>query len=235
MLLEVQKLNVRYGGAEVLKEVSLQVAAGEIVTLIGSNGAGKTTTLRTISGLKRGLSGAIIFQDQRIDRAPPPDIVGAGIGHVPQGRALFPHLSVFENLRLGAFLRWDRSKVAQDFENIYQRFPILRERARQDAGTLSGGQQQMLAIARALMGRPRLLMLDEPSLGLSPLLVREIGRIVIDVNRGGTSVLLVEQNARLALRLAHRGYVLETGRIVEEGTTERLLQGDLVRRAYLGR
>lgn len=235
MLLEVSKLSVRYGGARVLNGVSLNVSEGEIVTLIGSNGAGKTTTLRTISGLKRAVSGEIIFDGRPINRTSPQEIVRKGLGHVPQGRELFGNMSVIENLKLGAFLRSDRPGVEQDLERVFQYFPILEERVNQEARTLSGGQQQMLAIARALMGRPRLLMLDEPSLGLSPLLVQEIGKIVLDINRDGTSVLLVEQNARLALRLANRGYILETGRLVEEGDTTDLLEGDLVKRAYLGR
>jgi len=235
MLLEVSELKVRYGGARVLNGVSLNVSEGEIVTLIGSNGAGKTTTLRTISGLKRAVSGEIIFDGRPINRTSPQEIVRKGLGHVPQGRELFGNMSVIENLKLGAFLRSDRPGIERDLKRVFQYFPILEERVNQEARTLSGGQQQMLAIARALMGRPRLLMLDEPSLGLSPLLVQEIGKIVLDINRDGTSVLLVEQNARLALRLANRGYILETGRLVEESDTADLLEGDIVKRAYLGR
>ena len=235
MLLEVLELNVRYGGAQVLNDVSLNVSEGEIVTLIGSNGAGKTTTLRTISGLKRAVSGEITFDDRPIGRTSPQEIVRRGLGHVPQGRELFGNMSVIENLKLGAFLRSDRSGIERDLKKVFQYFPILGERVNQEARTLSGGQQQRVAIARALMGRPRLLMLDEPSLGLSPLLVQEIGKIILDINRDGTSVLLVEQNARLALRLASRGYILEIGRLVEEGDTADLLEGDLVKRAYLGR
>lgn len=234
MLLEIRDLMVRYGGAEVLKGISLEVREGEIVTLIGSNGAGKTTTLRTISGLKNAASGQIRFEGKRIDRMLPQEIVKMGIGHGPQGRALFPHMSVLENLRLGFFLRKDRDQINGDLESIFEHFPKLRERRQQQAGTLSGGEQQMLVIGRALMGRPRLLMLDEPSLGLSPLMVREIGCVVIDIHRNGTSVLLVEQNARLALKVAHRGYVLETGTIVLQGKTEDLLQDERVKRAYLG-
>ncbi len=225
---------VRYGGAEVLKTVSLEVHEGEIVTLIGSNGAGKTTTLRTISGLKIPTSGEIWFEGKRIDRILPQEIVKMGIGHGPQGRALFPYISVLENLRLGSYLRRDRDRIHKDLEMIFEHFPKLRERKRQQAGTLSGGEQQMLVIGRALMGKPRLLMLDEPSLGLSPLIIQEIGRVVLEINRDGTSVLLVEQNARLALKLAHRGYVLETGTVVLQGKTEDLLSDERVKRAYLG-
>ena len=234
MLLKVSDLIVRYGGAEVLKTVSLEVCQGEIVTLIGSNGAGKTTALRTISGLKNPASGEIWFEGKRIDRILPQEIVNMGIGHGPQGRALFPYMSVLENLRLGSYLRRDRDRVHKDLEMIFEHFPKLRERRYQQAGTLSGGEQQMLVIGRALMGKPRLLMLDEPSLGLSPLVIQEIGRVVLEINRDGTSVLLVEQNARLALKLANRGYVLETGAIVLQGRTQDLLLDERVKRAYLG-
>jgi branched-chain amino acid transport system ATP-binding protein len=234
MLLELSDLVVRYGGAEVLKGISLGVPQGEIVTLIGSNGAGKTTTLRIISGLKIAVSGEIWFEGTRIDRISPQEIVKKGIGHAPQGRALFPYMTVLENLRLGSFLRRDKGVINRDLETTYEYFPRLKERRQQRARTLSGGEQQMLTIARALMGKPKLLMLDEPSLGLSPLMVREIGRVVVNINRNGTSVLLVEQNAQLALKLAHRGYVLETGIIVLQGKTEDLLQGEIVKRAYFG-
>ncbi len=234
MLLELRDLVVRYGGAEVLKGISLGVGQEEIVTLIGSNGAGKTTTLRIISGLKNVASGEIWFEGARIDRLSPQEIVKKGIGHAPQGRALFPYMSVLENLRLGSFLRKDKNIVDKDLEATFGNFPRLKERRRQQARTLSGGEQQMLTIARALMGKPKLLLLDEPSLGLSPLMVREIGRVVISINRNGTSVLLVEQNAQLALKLAHRGYVLETGTVVLQGKTKDLMQGEIVKRAYLG-
>lgn len=234
MLLELTDLVVRYGGAEVLKGISLGVSHGEIVTLIGSNGAGKTTTLRTISGLKNPVSGDICFEGKRIGRMQPQEIVKEGIRHAPQGRALFPYMSVLQNLRLGSFLRKDKDRAYKDLEAIFENFPRLKERRQQQARTLSGGEQQMLAIARALMGKPKLLLLDEPSLGLSPLMVREIGRVVVNINRDGTSVLLVEQNAQLALKLAHRGYVLETGTIVLQGTTADLLQGEIIKRAYLG-
>lgn len=234
-LLTITDLKVRYGGAEVLKGLSLTVGEGEIVMLIGSNGAGKTTTLRAISGLKRACAGEVLFGGRRIDFLSPQDTVKAGIGHVPQGRALFPYLPVKENLLLGAYLRQNRGAISLDMEKVFEHFPVLGDRKRQLAGTLSGGEQQMLAIARALMGRPKLLMLDEPSLALSPILIREIGRVVVEINRAGTSILLVEQNAHLAFSLAQRGYVLETGQIVESGTTTELMSDDRVKRAYLGR
>jgi branched-chain amino acid transport system ATP-binding protein len=234
MLFEIKDLRVNYEGAEVLKGISLELEDGEIVTLIGSNGAGKTTTLRTISRLKSPTAGEIWFKGRRIDQMSPQDVVRIGIIHVPQGRELFPYLSVSENLRLGAFLRRDKGKIKKDLENLLEYFPRLKERSRQQAGTLSGGEQQMLAIACALMGNSRLLLLDEPSSGLSPIMVKEIGKIVSDINRRGTSILLVEQNARLALKLAHRGYVLETGTIVLQGRAEELLQGEIVKRTYLG-
>ena len=234
MLLEITDLRVRYGGAEVLKGISLNVEEGEIVTIIGSNGAGKTTTLRTISGLKRPVTGEILFQGKRIYGAPAQDIVKMGIGHVPQGRNLFPYMGVLENIILGAYLQNDKNQIKQSLERIFQTFPVLKARKRQQAGTLSGGEQQMLAIARALMGNPTLLLLDEPSIGLAPIVVREIGKIAVEINQRGTSILLVEQNARLALRLAHRGYVLETGSVVLEGKCEDLLIDERVKRAYLG-
>ena len=234
MLLEIMNLTVRYGGAECLKDISLTVKEGEIATIIGSNGAGKTTTLRSISGLKRPAAGKIRFQEKRIDETPPQDIVKMGIGHVPQERDLFTYMTVLENINLGAYLHRDRIKIKKDLEGIFQTFPVLKSRKKQLAGTLSGGEQQMLAIARALMGNPTLLLLDEPSIGLAPIVVREIGEIALDINKRGTSILLVEQNAKLALKLAHRGYVLETGRLVLEGKGEDLLDDERVKRAYLG-
>lgn len=234
MLLEITDLRVRYGGAEVLNGISLNVEEGEIVTIIGSNGAGKTTTLRTISGLKRPLTGEILFQGKRIHGTSAQDIVKMGIGHVPQGRNLFPYMGVLENIRLGAYLQNDKNQIKQSLERIFQTFPVLKARKRQQAGTLSGGEQQMLAIARALMGNPTLLLLDEPSSGLAPIVVREIGKIAVEINQCGTSILLVEQNARLALRLAHRGYVLETGSVVLQGKCKDLLTDERVKRAYLG-
>ncbi len=235
MLLEIRALTVRYGGAECLKDITLEVAEGEIVTIIGSNGAGKTTTLRTISGLKRPATGKILFQGKRIEETPAQDIVRMGIGHVPQGRNLFPYMAVLENINLGAYLRDNKNQIKEDLERMFQTFPVLKARRRQQAGTLSGGEQQMLAIARALMGNPLLLLLDEPSIGLAPIVVREIGKIALDINKRGTSILLVEQNAKLALKLAHRGYVLETGRLVLEGKGEDLLDDERVKKAYLGK
>jgi len=234
MLLEIIDLRVRYGGAVVLNGISLNAKEGEIVTIIGSNGAGKTTTLRTISGMKRPITGEILFQGKRIHGTPAQDIVKMGIGHVPQGRDLFPYMGVLENIRLGAYLQNDKNQIKQNLERIFQTFPVLKARKRQQAGTLSGGEQQMLAIARALMGNPTLLLLDEPSTGLAPIVVREIGKIAVEINQRGTSILLVEQNARLALRLAHRGYVLETGNLVLQGKCEDLLIDERVKRAYLG-
>lgn len=234
MLFEIKDLKVSYGGAEALKGISLDVEEGEIVTLIGSNGAGKTTTLRTISRLETPASGEIWFEGRRVDHISPQDIVRAGIIHVPQGRNLFPYMSVIENLRLGAFLQRDMGKIKKNLENLLDYFPRLKERSRQQAGTLSGGEQQMLAIACALMSNSRLLLLDEPSCGLSPIMVKEIGKIVSDINKRGTSILLVEQNARLALGLANRGYVLETGTIVVEGSAKELIRSEHVKKAYLG-
>jgi branched-chain amino acid transport system ATP-binding protein len=234
MLFEIKDLRVRYAGAEVLKGISLIMERGEIVTLIGSNGAGKTTTLRTISGLKSPVAGEIWFDNKKINNLSPQDIVKKGIIHIPQGRGLFPFMTVSENLKLGAFLRKDRVEIDEDLSRLLGHFPRLKERNRQQAGTLSGGEQQMLAIACALMGKPKLLLLDEPSSGLSPLMVQEIGRVIIDINKNGTAIFLVEQNARLALRLAHRGYVLETGNIVLQGIAKELIQNELVKKAYLG-
>jgi len=234
MLLEIIDLNVHYGGAVVLNGISLKAKQGEIVTIIGNNGAGKTTTLRTISGLKRPISGEILFQGIKIHGTPAQDIVKMGIGHVPQGRDLFPYMGVLENIRLGAYLQKDKDQIKQNLETIFHTFPVLKLRRRQQAATLSGGEQQMLAIARALMGNPTLLLLDEPSTGLAPIMVREIGKIAVEINQMGTSILLVEQNARLALRLSHRGYVLETGQLVLEGKSKDLLDDGRVKKAYLG-
>ena len=235
MLLEVKNLRVHYGGAEAVRGISLEVEKGDIVTLIGSNGAGKTTTLRTISGLIVPTTGEVRFEGKRIDRASPQDIVKLGIGHVPEWKALFPYMTVLENLELGAFLQKNKSQINSDLEELFVHFPVLKERRKQQARTLSGGEQQMLAIARALMGRPKLLLMDEPSLGLSPIMVQQIGKIVLGINQRGVSIVLVEQNARLALRLARRGYVLETGSIVLQGEGEELLSNEHVKRFYLGR
>ena len=234
MLFEITGLKVNYGGAEILKGISLKVEQGEVVTLIGSNGAGKTTTLRTVSGLKRPEAGEIRFGGMRIDGLPSQDIVRRGIIHVPQGRGLFPYMSVAENLKLGAFLRSDDDAVSAEMAGVLDRFPRLKERGGQMAGTLSGGEQQILAIACALMGRPKLLLLDEPSSGLSPIAVKEVGKAIAHINESGTSILLVEQNARLALKLAHRGYVLETGSIVLDGPAKDLMGSEHIKKAYLG-
>ena len=234
MWFEINDLAVRYEGAEVVKGVSLSLQEGEIVTLIGRNGAGKSTILRAISGLKAPAHGEIRFDGRRVDGQKPQSIVKMGIVQVPQDRGLFPYMTVAENLRLGAYLRKDRKATAKDLEDILNHFPRLRERARQQASTLSGGEQQMLAIATAVMCRPRVLLLDEPSMGLSPLMVGEIGKIIREINETGTTVLLVEQNSRLALKLAVRAYVLETGNIVVEGDAADLLHSEHVRKAYLG-
>jgi len=234
MLLQVERLDVYYGAVHALKGVTLCAEAGEIVTLIGANGAGKTTLLRSISGVIPSRSGRVTFEGRDITRLPAHDIVGLGISQAPEGRMVFANLSVEDNLELGAYRRKDRPGISKDREEVFHLFPRLRERRRQSAGTLSGGEQQMLAIGRALMSRPRLLLLDEPSLGLAPLLVREIFRTVREINQRGVTVLLVEQNAHMALSIAGRGYVLETGQVRLEDRAERLLQNDEVRRAYLG-
>ena len=234
MLLEIKNLWVRYEGAEVLKGISCEVEEGSIVTFLGSNGAGKSTTLRAICGLKAPDSGEIWFNGKRIDGDLPQNIIKQGIGHVLEGRALFPYMTVLENLKVGAFLQKDKQQIDRILREIFASFPILKERQQQQARTLSGGEQQMLTIARALMGSPKLMLLDEPSLGLSPLMVRQIGTIVRQIHERGVSVLLVEQNARLALGVAQRCYVLETGSIAVCGETKDMLNNDQVRRAYLG-
>lgn len=233
-MLEIKNLNVHYGVIHALKDVSLTVNEGEIVTLIGANGAGKTTTLRTISGLNKATSGDVLLEGKEITKLTAPERVVLGISQVPEGRRIFPQMSVLENLELGAFLRNDKVDIKKDIEKIYDRFPILGKRKKQLAGTLSGGEQQMLAMGRALMSRPRILLLDEPSMGLAPLLVREIFEIIKDINSTGTTVLLVEQNASMALSIAHRAYVVETGSIVLSGTGEELAKSSEIRKAYLG-
>ncbi|MBZ4318827.1 ABC transporter ATP-binding protein [Streptomyces huiliensis] len=233
-LLEVRGLRVAYGKIEAVKGISFTVNAGEIVTLIGTNGAGKTTTLRTLSGLLHPLAGSIRFDGKPLTRVPAHRIVALGLAHSPEGRHIFPRLTIAENLQLGAFLRKDTTAVAQDVERAYQLFPILGERARQPAGTLSGGEQQMLAMARALMSRPKLLMLDEPSMGLSPIMMQKIMTTIAELKADGTTILLVEQNAQAALTLADHGHVMETGRIVLSGTGPELLGDTSVRKAYLG-
>jgi len=234
MLLEISELRVHYGTVAALKGVSLQVPAGGIVTIIGSNGAGKTTALRTISGLARASSGEIRFTGERIDGLAPEKIVARGIAHVPEGRRVFPGLTVEENLRTGAFLRRDKAAIEDDLADVFGHFPRLHERRRQWARTLSGGEQQMLAIGRALMSRPKLLLLDEPSMGLAPIMVQEIGRIVLSIVERGVPVVLVEQNAELALRLARYAYVFETGSVALHGAAAELHDNEHVRRAYLG-
>ena len=233
-LLKVTDLVVSYGGIEALKGISFDVEQGQIVTLIGANGAGKSTTLRTISGLVSAKSGRVYFEGRDITDDGTQKIVETGIAMVPEGRRVFPNLTVLENLRIGAYLRKDKEVIEQDIEYVYELFPRLKERSWQLAGTLSGGEQQMLAMGRALMSRPRLLLLDEPSMGLAPLLIREIFSIIVDINKTGTTVLLVEQNANMALSIAHRAYVLETGRITLSGDAKELAASEEVRKAYLG-
>lgn len=233
-MLDLKDIKVSYGAVEALHGISLHVDEGQIVTLIGANGAGKTTTLRAISGLERPSAGSITFQGRAINRMPPDRIVGAGIAHAPEGRRIFSEMSVAENILLGAYGRTDRQAVAEDRERMLNLFPRLRERLNQSGGTLSGGEQQMLAIARALMASPRLLLLDEPSLGLAPFLVREIFRIITEINAAGVSILLVEQNANQALHIAHHAYVMETGRIVLHGPAAEIAASPAVKAAYLG-
>ncbi len=233
-MLTVNDINVFYGAIHAIKGVSLEVNEGEIVTLIGANGAGKSTILRTISGLLKPKTGSIQFEGQKIAGMPAHEIVKTGISQVPEGRRIFAEMSVLENLELGAFTRKDKDGIKADMELVFERFPRLKERIGQLAGTLSGGEQQMLAMGRALMSRPRLLLLDEPSMGLAPLLIKEIFAIIQDINKTGTTVLLVEQNANMALSIAHRAYVLETGRITLSGDAKELAASDEVRKAYLG-
>ena len=233
-MLTVNDVNVFYGAIHAIKGVSLEVNEGEIVTLIGANGAGKSTILRTISGLLKPKTGSIQFEGQEIAGMPAHEIVKTGISQVPEGRRIFAEMSVLENLELGAFTRKDKDGIKADMELVFERFPRLKERIGQLAGTLSGGEQQMLAMGRALMSRPRLLLLDEPSMGLAPLLIKEIFAIIQDINKTGTTVLLVEQNANMALSIAHRAYVLETGRITLSGDAKELAASDEVRKAYLG-
>ena len=234
MLLKVENIEVSYGAVKALHGVSLCIEAGSIATLIGANGAGKTTTLRAISGLIRCAHGKIIFDGKDISKAPPSDIVKMGIGHSPEGRRIFANMSVRENLDLGAYSRNDAKSIKQDFERVLELFPRLNERLSQNAGTLSGGEQQMLAMGRALMGKPRLLLLDEPSLGLAPNLVRDIFKIIEDINNQGTTILLVEQNAHMALGIAQMGYVLETGHVTLSASAGELLHNEQVKKAYLG-
>lgn len=233
-MLEIQDLNVYYGGIHALKDINLKINEGEIVTLIGANGAGKTTTLRTISGIEKAKSGKITYQGEELSCHSASDIVKLGISHVPEGRRVFSTMSVFENLEIGGFIRNDKSQIKKDIEYVFSLFPRLLERKNQYAGTLSGGEQQMLAIGRALLSRPKLLLLDEPSMGLAPIIVKEIFSIIEDINNKGTTVLLVEQNANMALQCADRAYIIKNGRIDIEGRAEELLNNEQVKEAYLG-
>jgi len=233
-LLELHNVHTYYGNIHALKGISVTVDKGEIVTLIGSNGAGKTTTLKTISGVLRPKEGTITLEGRRIDRVPAHDIVAIGICQAPEGRRIFPRLTTLENLEMGAFHRSDKSGIQQDMERVFALFPRLKERRGQQGGTLSGGEQQMLAIGRALMSRPSILLLDEPSMGLSPVLVETIFQIIQDIHAQGTTILLVEQNALMALQVASRGYVLQSGRIVLHESAENLSENEMVRKAYLG-
>ncbi|AUY52210.1 ABC transporter ATP-binding protein [Streptomyces sp. CB01881] len=233
-LLEVEDLRVSYGKIEAVKGISFTVNQGEVTTLIGTNGAGKTTTLRTLSGLLKPTSGKVLFDGQPLTTVPAHKIVALGLAHSPEGRHIFPRMTIEENLLLGAFLRSDSAGITADVERAYGLFPILGERRKQAAGTLSGGEQQMLAMGRALMSQPKLLMLDEPSMGLSPLMMQKIMATIVELKASGTTILLVEQNAQAALSLSDQGYVMETGRIVLQGTGADLLHDESVRKAYLG-
>lgn len=233
-MLEIKDLHVHYGVIEALKGISLEVNEGEIVALIGANGAGKTTMMQSISGIVKKTSGDVMFLNESIMKANPKHIVEMGLTQVPEGRRIFTGMSVYENLMMGAFLRKDKDGIKRDYEKFCEQFPILKERMNQDASTLSGGEQQMLAMGRALMAKPKLLLLDEPSMGLAPILVKEIFNIIEEINKAGTTVLLVEQNAKMALSIAHRAYVLETGKVVMSGTGEELAKSSDVQKAYLG-
>lgn len=233
-MLEIKDLHVHYGVIEALKGISLEVNEGEIVALIGANGAGKTTMMQSISGIVKKTSGDVMFLNESIMKANPKHIVEMGLTQVPEGRRIFTGMSVYENLMMGAFLRKDKDGIKRDYEQVCEQFPILKERMNQDASTLSGGEQQMLAMGRALMAKPKLLLLDEPSMGLAPILVKEIFNIIEEINKAGTTVLLVEQNAKMALSIAHRAYVLETGKVVMSGTGEELAKSSDVQKAYLG-
>jgi branched-chain amino acid transport system ATP-binding protein len=234
MWFSIEDLWVYYGKVAAIRGVRMEVAQGEVVTLIGPNGAGKTTLMRTVSGLKKPTKGIIGFQDERIEGRRPEAIVARGIAHVPEGRRVFPFLSVLDNLMLGAYARKDRETITGDLNLVFERFPRLKERSRQIGGTLSGGEQQMLAIGRALMSKPALLLLDEPSLGLAPLIVAAVSKIIREINANGVAIVLVEQNAKMALKVAKRGYVMTTGAIVLNGDTNDLVKNEEVRKAYLG-
>jgi len=234
MLLEIKELRVHYGRAEALKGITIGVAEGSIVTLLGANGAGKTTTLRTVSGLKRLTSGEIWYQDKRIDNLPPHEIVKRGISHVPEGRQLFYSLSAMQNLEMGAFLLKGRGEFKKKLDSIFEHFPALKERVKHKASDLSGGEQQMVAVARALMSNPRVLLMDEPSLGLSPIMVAEVAKIIKEINQTGVTIVLVEQNARMALKLANTAYVLEVGAVALQGDAKTVANDANVIKAYLG-
>ena len=235
MLLKMREVETYYGSAQALKGISLEIKKGELITILGANGAGKTTLLRTISGLNEPRRGWIEFEGQKIDRLSPDDIVKLGISHCPEGRKLFPQMTVFKNLTLGAYVhRGDQHGIRETMEEVFGLFPVLKERQQQLAGTLSGGEQQMLVIGRALMSKPKLLMLDEPSLGIAPLLVDRIFEVIKDINQRGTTILLVEQNAAIALSIADHGYVMETGEVVLSGEAKQLLSEEKVKQAYLG-
>ena len=233
-MLEVKDLEVYYGMIQAIKGISFEVNQGEVIALIGANGAGKTTTLQTITGMLQAKKGHILFEGQDITKVPGHKIVTMGMAHVPEGRRVFSQLSVYENLKLGAYTRKDRSNIDKELQSIYERFPRLAERKNQLAGTLSGGEQQMLAMGRALMSKPSIVLMDEPSMGLSPILVNEIFDIIESISKSGTTVLLVEQNAKKALSIADRAYVLETGKVVLEGNAKDLLENDSIKKAYLG-
>ena len=233
-MLEIKDLSVYYGVIQALKGISFEVNEGEVIALIGANGAGKTTTLQTITGMLSPKAGSILFEGTDITKVPGHKIVSMGMAHVPEGRRVFAQLSVYENLKLGAYTRSDKTEIAETLQRVYQRFPRLKERKNQLAGTLSGGEQQMLAMGRALMSHPKIILMDEPSMGLSPILVEEIFSIIQDISSGGTTVLLVEKNAKKALSIANRAYVLETGKIVMNGDADKLLHDPAIRTAYLG-
>jgi branched-chain amino acid transport system ATP-binding protein len=233
-MLEIKGLSIHYGMIPAVKKLDMVVKKGEVVSLIGTNGSGKSTTLRAISGIVKVHEGSILFEGEDITKIPPHKIVEMGISHVPEGRGVFTELTVLENLRMGAFTRKDKNGINRDIQEIFRYFPRLEERKKQLAGTLSGGEQQMLAIGRALMSRPKLLLLDEPSMGLAPILVKEIFKIIKNINEEGTTILLVEQNAKMALSVSHRGYVLETGEVVAHGSVEELRNNDMIQKIYLG-
>ena len=233
-MLEVRDLEVNYGSINAIKKISFDVNEGEVIALIGANGAGKTTTLHTITGLLKAKSGSVMFEGKELLKTPPHKIVEMGMAHVPEGRRIFQQLTVYKNLTLGAFTRKDKASIDETLQMVYGKFPRLEERKKQVAGTLSGGEQQMLAMGRALMSKPKIVLMDEPSMGLSPLFVSEVFKIIEEIRAGGTTVLLVEQNAKKALEIADRAYVLETGRIVLSGDAKALMNDDSVKKAYLG-